>query len=159
MFSAWLLSLVGIVVIGVLADIILPDGEMSKYVKGIMAVFTVFVIVSPLPNLLNAGSVDINTSVDFKDYDYDAEYVEYITELRRLSYEKTAKREIESKTGFACEVTINETEGVVEKIIVDFSKTVMFENEKHIFIIETTAEYLTTYFKINSEQIEFVWKQ
>lgn len=52
--GVWGISIVGIVVLTVLVDIILPDGETNKYLKSIMAVVTVFVIVQPLPALLNS---------------------------------------------------------------------------------------------------------
>ena len=47
----WILSIVGIVFIGVILDIILPDGKTSKYIKNIFSIFLLFVIVSPLTKL------------------------------------------------------------------------------------------------------------
>jgi len=38
--------------LGVLVDIIMPEGDTSKYIKGIFALITVFIIVYPLPSLL-----------------------------------------------------------------------------------------------------------
>ena len=34
--SAWILSVAGIVTAGVLIDILLPEGDSSKYVKGVL---------------------------------------------------------------------------------------------------------------------------
>lgn len=47
----WILSIVGIVFIGVILDIILPDGKTSKYIKHIFSIFLLFVIVNPLTKL------------------------------------------------------------------------------------------------------------
>ena len=50
--SAWLLGIVGVVSLGVLLELLLPDGDNSKYIKGVFSVIVIFVIVSPLPKLV-----------------------------------------------------------------------------------------------------------
>ena len=50
--SAWVLSVAGISVLGVLIDLILPSGQTRKYVKGVFAFIVVLVIITPLPKLL-----------------------------------------------------------------------------------------------------------
>lgn len=47
--SAWVLSIVGIVVLTLMVDIIIPEGKTGKYIKGVFAMLTVFVIAMPLP--------------------------------------------------------------------------------------------------------------
>jgi hypothetical protein len=51
--TAWLLSIVGITVIGVLVELLLTDSPMSKFVRSIYAFFILFVIVQPLPAMLS----------------------------------------------------------------------------------------------------------
>ncbi len=58
--NEWIMSIVGITALGVLMDILLPEGETSKYIKGIFALFTVFVIIYPLPKIIN-GNFDYNS--------------------------------------------------------------------------------------------------
>ena len=58
--NEWIMSIVGITALGVLMDILLPEGETSKYIKGIFALFTVFVIIYPLPKIVN-GNFDYNS--------------------------------------------------------------------------------------------------
>ena len=50
--SAWLIGIVGVVSLGVLIEIILPDGENTKYIRGIFSIVVIFVIISPLPKML-----------------------------------------------------------------------------------------------------------
>lgn len=57
--NAWLLSIVGVVALGVLLEILLADGETSKYIKGVFALAVVLVLVAPLPKFLNKD-FDIN---------------------------------------------------------------------------------------------------
>ncbi len=55
--NAWLLSIVGVVSLGVLLEILLADGETSKYIKGVFALAVVLVLVAPIPKFLNKNFV------------------------------------------------------------------------------------------------------
>lgn len=51
--SAYILSLVGIVFLGVLVDVIMPDGEMNGFVKGMFALIAMLIIIAPIGKLKN----------------------------------------------------------------------------------------------------------
>jgi len=53
--STWLLSIAGVVVVGVLVELLLTDSHMSKFVRAIYGFFILFVIISPLPELFGRG--------------------------------------------------------------------------------------------------------
>ncbi|MGN0796591.1 MAG: stage III sporulation protein AF [Christensenellales bacterium] len=55
--QAWVLSIVGVVVLGVLIDVILPDGESAKYIKGVFGVVAVITIISPIVNSLQGVNI------------------------------------------------------------------------------------------------------
>jgi len=46
--SGYLLTLLGVILLGVLVDAILPSGSTSKYISGIFAIFVMFVMISPV---------------------------------------------------------------------------------------------------------------
>ncbi|MGI6701653.1 MAG: stage III sporulation protein AF [Christensenellales bacterium] len=46
--GAWLVSVAAVVALSVLLDIVVPEGETNKYIKGIFALITVFVIIAPV---------------------------------------------------------------------------------------------------------------
>ena len=50
--STWLLSIAGIVILGVIAEFVLPEGQMNKYIKVIFSFMTLLVIIMPLPRIL-----------------------------------------------------------------------------------------------------------
>lgn len=50
--SAWVMSIVGVICLGILLEIVLPQGKSAKYVKGAFSLLVIFVIASPLPTLL-----------------------------------------------------------------------------------------------------------
>lgn len=50
--GAWLLKITGVIALSTLSSLLIPNGQTKKYVKGIFALITLFVLVSPLPKLL-----------------------------------------------------------------------------------------------------------
>lgn len=52
MVSAWLLSIAGVVILSVLAEFVLPEGQMNKYTKIVFSFVIVLVIIMPLPKVL-----------------------------------------------------------------------------------------------------------
>lgn len=53
--TGWLLGIAGIVVIGVVVELLLTDSAMSKFIRSIYAFFLLLVIVSPLPGFFSSG--------------------------------------------------------------------------------------------------------
>ncbi len=52
--SGYLLSLLGVILLGVLVDIILPSGSTSKYISSIFAIVVMFVMISPVINWIKS---------------------------------------------------------------------------------------------------------
>lgn len=46
--SGYLLALLGVIILGVLIDVIIPSGSTSKYISGIFAIVVMFVMISPV---------------------------------------------------------------------------------------------------------------
>lgn len=51
--TAWIISIVGVVVLGVLVDVMLPEGSTAKYIKGVFGLIALAVMIAPLPKLFN----------------------------------------------------------------------------------------------------------
>ncbi len=63
MMSAWIMSIVGIICLGLLVEIVLPKGKVAKYVKGAFSLVVVAVIVAPLPSVFgNEWKIDFDLS-------------------------------------------------------------------------------------------------
>lgn len=103
--SSWLLSITGVVILSVLAEFVLPEGQINKYVKVIFAFATLLVIIMPLPNLFNK-SFDIDKffhseSIIQEDYIYQRN----IDKLDLLS--KQISQQIEKEGIRHVDVSIN----------------------------------------------------
>lgn len=84
--SAWLLSIVGVVSLGVLIEIIMPEGEHSKYIKGIFSLIVVFVIVAPFPKLFSQGDFAIFENNEVRQTQMDEESYDALTQSYREKY-------------------------------------------------------------------------
>lgn len=74
--SEWIISIVGVILLGVLLEIVLPDGKTAKYVKGAFSLLVVLAIAAPLPRLFKAdlksatdASVQIDSAYVAETYD------------------------------------------------------------------------------------------
>ncbi len=71
MIGAWILSVVGVICLGIMLEIVLPDGKTTKYIKGTFSLLVVLVIASPLPSLINKEfDFDFDAYVFSDDYDF-----------------------------------------------------------------------------------------
>lgn len=66
----WLAAILGVVVIGVVIELLTKESRMGKFIHAVYAFFVLFVIVQPLPELLgrtdwwpSSESVTINADV------------------------------------------------------------------------------------------------
>ncbi len=49
--SSWIISICGIIIVSLLAEIVLPNGKTNKLIKSILALFSVVTIISPLKQI------------------------------------------------------------------------------------------------------------
>ena len=61
--SSWLLSIACVVLLSVLAEFILPEGQINKYIKVVFSFVILLVIILPLPKIMKKG-VDLSTLLD-----------------------------------------------------------------------------------------------
>lgn len=75
--SAWLLSIAGVVILSVLAEFVLPEGQMNRYTKVIFSFVILLVIIMPLPKLLGKD-FDVSNFLGGSKDTLQEEYLEQI---------------------------------------------------------------------------------
>ena len=139
--SQWIVGVVGIISLGLLLEILIPEGQTSKYVKGAFSLLVIFVLISPLPKLLG-GEYDFN--FDGVSYEIDTDYLTYATNQYTRTLEDDLE-EILKEQGIQSTVEIVVKDGNVKDI--DFVSVKIFlsgidENEKNTHI--TRAREIAT---------------
>ncbi len=156
MFLEWIFSIVGIGAIGILLDVLMPEGETNKYIKSIFALITICVVISPLPKLvgqkLDFTFFGDNTSA----IDVDTKFVENVFSSRYDKIASQIETSIYSLCGQNVDVKINFVESCPEKIeeVIVFSKNLVIEKgDENKHIIEKINSLLKTKLGVQGEQI------
>lgn len=130
--GAWLLKITGVIALSALSSLLIPNGQTKKYVKGIFALITLFVLVSPLPKLLKSDFSGFPNAFDtVSELEIDETFLygvatnAYKTQERNI--EKFLKEKgIESKVKF---VVKSETSSEIDYVNVILSDK-SFERDK-----------------------------
>lgn len=153
MFSSWIMSIVIIACVGVLLDIIIPEGEMEKYVKGIFSILVIFVIISPLPAILKKDwSLELE-SYGTETVTVDQKFIESLKEDEYKNEETKLSATLIQKFG-TCDVNvIRNNLGEIVFVIVDFTKTGISENHTNNINVDSVKEEVKNLFGISLEQV------
>ena len=134
--SSYILSIVGVVFLGVLVDVIMPEGEMNKFIKGAFALVAVFVIVSPAVKLFNSDFDIENIFYNQTSIHTDSDFLDATTKQMQKELETVLKVKLQD-AGFdnvqveiVCDLSNNVLE--IKKVYIDISKMVINTNMTHI---------------------------
>lgn len=155
--SSWIMSIAGVSVLSVLVDLIMPNGQTKKYIKGIFAFIIVFVIISPVPSLINKNfNID---DIFQEEIELQDEYFYQINRNRLTSLENSITDHLKTEGVSGVQLNINANiftqEMEINAIFVDLSQIVINENIKHIDINELVKSSIFKYISIDEEKIIF----
>lgn len=154
--SAYLLSIVGVVILLVIIDLILPDSKISKYIKSIAAVFVVAVIASPIVKLVNSNW-DWHSLFVGSEYQIDENIINNINQqnIEVLEDEITNYLTEQGFEGVEVMVSANfiENELKISYIYVNLCDLVINENLEHIDYYTKIKELITQQINIEGDKI------
>lgn len=144
--SGYILSILGIVIVGVLVDIVVPSGTINKYIKSIYAIFVLAVILSPVIKFLS-NSHDIN--VNITGYEINEDLMNYINTNKIKSLETNIENKLKDEGFDGIDIKINysieSNELMINSCTVNMQNLVITSDKQHInkyeFIIEVVREY------------------
>lgn len=157
--SGYLISIIGVVMLGVLVDLVLPSGQMNKFVKSMFGIFTILIIISPVPKL-------INSNFDFSSLFYNQASIEIDKDFLEVTNKKIVEqleKSIESsceKSGYSnvkCEIEsiLVENKLVIEKVKINLDKLVISQNVVHINKYTEIEQAVQRVVNIEKERIVF----
>lgn len=163
MFSTWIAGIVGISVIGILVDIVVKSGETEKYVKGVFGLFTLFVIVSPLPKLLEQSfSFEEIFDFELQTTNVDDDYIEFVYEKKYNNVEDALMEKIFDEYGIENEIDIYFVESCPEKIdlvYVILKKGGIQQEIENKHINVEIAEKVSGALEINERKVIVEWEK
>lgn len=157
--SAWVMAIAGVCVLGVLVDLILPNGQTKKYIKGIFAFVVVLVVVSPLPSLFNK---DFSLSNIFKENDamvIQEDFIFKVNKDRIESLENMIEADLSEQGASEIKITLSAnifTDKLkIDAVFVDLSRMVISSNLEHKDINELVIKSVLKYVQIEKDSIVF----
>ena len=156
--SAWVLSLIGVVLISCVITIILPDGRLGKVIKGICSLVITLVIIYPLLSKDSINSVfvldDNNVQIDVQE-----EYVNYVFESRAEQTINEIINLIENKgvKDVICDVGYEKYNGnnnfTINFILINLNNAVIISDKEHILVIEEIISIVSQQFDLDKNKI------
>ena len=155
--SAWVMAIAGVCVLGVLVDLILPNGQTKKYIKGIFAFVVVLVVVSPLPSLFNK---DFSLSNIFKENDamvIQEDFIFKVNKDRIESLENMIEADLSEQGASEIKITLSAnifTDKLkIDAVFVDLSNLVIDEKKEHIDINIEIINSVIKYVNVENKDI------
>ncbi len=132
--SSWIMSIAGVICLSVIVELVLPDGQMNRYIKGTFSFIIILVIIMPVPKLLGQ---QLNTSdiLNYEEITIDDDYIyqlnlDKINSLQANIEEDILKRGYENvRVYISCDIFGNSLS--FESITVDINNLVITDNAEH----------------------------
>lgn len=153
---SWLYNLIGVVFLGIIFEIILPNNKINKFIKCIFSIFIVFSLISPLVKI----SSKINKiKIDNVSSEINEELFQTISDLRKNTYETLITKSLENDEIFNVKIDIEfdveKSNMQINKITIDLANLVLTENSKNINKYEVITKHVKKYLDISEDKIIF----
>lgn len=152
--TGYILSILGIVVAGILIDVIVPSGSINKYVKSVYSIFVVAVILNPLISLISKSK---NLNLSYTDYELDKELISYIYTERTDNLEESIETHLDGEGFSNVDIKINfsieNNELIYNSCEVNLKNLVIASDKQHINKYEFIMEVVQSYANLTDEEI------
>lgn len=157
--SSWILSILGVILLSILVDIILPDGKSSKFIKGVFGYLIIIVILVPIFKFITKK--EFNFDDIFKSSPVNVQ-PDFIASVRR-QYLTTLENEIKNKCEeeglknikIGIEADVFAENMTIIQISVDVQNIVIDKNSSHKDIKTTITNIILKNINIEKELIVF----
>lgn len=156
MMNGYILSVLGIVVAGVIIDVIVPSGTINKYIKSIYSIFVVAVLISPIIKFLNSNK---EFDFQFNEYETNQKLLNYIYEKRAKETENLIELELKeegfSNVDIKIEFSAKDDEMNYTSCSVFLENLVIDSDKQHINKYEFIKELISKHTNLTYEVIVF----
>lgn len=133
--NTYLLTILGVILLGVMVDIVLPSGSTSKYISGIFAIFVLFTIISPALNWIKSDYTlkDYFTSTEIE---LDNKLLHSMTNTRINEVENNIEQQLVDGGYIGVDISIEfeleENSVKITQVLADLKNLVINQNSENI---------------------------
>lgn len=154
--KGYILSILGVVVVGILVDVIIPSGKINKFIKSIYAIFVVMIIISPIINLFNRHK-DFNFS--YNDYTTSQPLLNYLNKQKLNGYQKSIISTLDEagikNVDIYFDYSLENDNLLLNSCTINLKNMSTSENFQHTNKYEFIIKVVTSVTGLNAEEIEF----
>ena len=148
--NGYILTLLGVILIEVIIQVVLPPGSTSKYISGMFALFVVFIIISPVVNWVKNDyklsdyfvSSNINLDQKLLNTMYSSK-IKAVDNDIKLELEQIGLYQVDIEIKYsvvADNIEINQVLVNLNNLVIkDFSKNI----NKYVFIRQVVMKHLS----------------
>lgn len=129
--SVWIMSLIGVCVLSVVVDLVVPSGKMSSSIKNVFSYIVILVVLAPLPKLIN-GNFSFDGLFSNVDMEIQDQYIYNINQAKLDKWTITIETELENTgiKGATVSISANifENDMQVDAVYVDLYNAVISSN-------------------------------
>ena len=133
--SGYLITLLGVILLGVLIDVIIHSGSTSKYISGIFAIVVMFVMISPVLNWIK-NDYKLSDYFTSMDIELNERLLYNITDNKFNALESDIEAELTdngySNVNIDIQFVLNADNVEITQVLVDLSNLVINENSSNI---------------------------
>ena len=160
--SAWALSIVGICLLSVVIDLMLPSGKTNSNIKKVVSYAIILVVLLPIPNILN-GNIRAEGIFDNSIIELQDNYIYNLNQSKLDSIKNKIENELNSMGILGVSVSISanifEDDMEIYAIYVDLYNLVITEDASNINIKKIVKDLILGCISIKEEKIIFYeWK-
>ncbi len=154
--SSWILGIAGVVLVGVLVEMLLPQGKLNKLLKSVVAVATILIIVSPLKNI-NPSTLDFSKLFEpiAIDNSYIKEKQKKMIDSLQLEIENNLSSNGYQNVSIKIDGTINGENCNISKVFVDLENLVLLDEKLNIDKYTNIVAIIKKSIDIEEENIIF----
>ena len=129
--AEWVLSIIGVIFLGVALDIVIPDGKTNGFIKSIFSIIFMFVVINPIIKWVNKTDV-----IDLSNVQINEDYQIEINNHRLLDLKFQIENHLicNGINGVEVEVKGYSTNNdiIISQINVRIDNLVIIDNVEHI---------------------------
>lgn len=158
--QGYILAVLGIVIVSVLVEIILPSGQTAKYIRSILSVFVVYVLVNPIINFLN-NDFDLNKYLTVDQIKLNHTLLDNLYESQIHAKQTDLENKLKEEGYLNVEVMlvyeIVEEEINISKVKVDIKNLVITPNNTNINKYQYIRQVIMSQLAVKEDDIVFEW--
>lgn len=156
--QGYILAVLGIVIISVLVEIILPSGQTAKYIRSILAVFVVYVLVNPIISFLN-NDFDLKKYLTVDQIKLNHTLLDNLYQSQIQAKQTDLENKLKEEGYLNVEVVlvyeIVEEEIKISKVKVDIKNLVITSNNTNINKYQYIRQVVMSQLAVKEEDIVF----